>query len=154
MKRVATLIILCLFLISFISGAGITASAIDSNNSNNQQNKNNQVTNQNNQQNTEMVKKIIQEKNRLRLQEQECPENCTCTDSVTKCQIENQREMTIRAGNSGNMIFQTKGINSSVKVELYKSENKIYGKVKGNQTKEIKYLPDQIQEKVKEKIRA
>ncbi len=102
------------------------------------------------------IQKITNAENRLRIQSQgvECPENCTCTGSVTKCQLESGREMTVRAGNSGNMIVQVKGVNASTKVTLYKSEGKVYGVFKNNETKIINVLPDEVKERIKERIRA
>ncbi len=103
------------------------------------------------------IQKVIRVKNKLKIQPQiqECPEDCTCTGSVIKCKLENGgREMTIMAGKSGNMIVQVKGINMSTNVTLYKSEGKIYGVFKNNQTKEIKILPDEVKEKIRQRIKA
>ena len=82
----------------------------------------------------------------------ECPENCKCSGSTTKCTINGQREMTINAGKSGNIIVQIKGENMSTNVTLYKSNEKIYGVFKNNETKEVKMMPDQVVEKVKKKL--
>ena len=103
------------------------------------------------------IKKIIQTKNKLKIHAKIgkiCPIGCTCSGSVMKCKINRGKEMTIRAGKSGNTIVQIKGINMSTKVELYKDENKVYGVFKNNKTKEIKVLPDQVREKIKQKIKA
>lgn len=104
------------------------------------------------------IKNIIKARNRIRhryTNQSECPLRCSCTGSVTRCQFEDEtREMTIMAGKSGNIIIQTKGINASTNVTLYKSEDKIYGVFKNNETKEVKILPDQIKDKLKEKIKA
>ncbi|MCK5043641.1 PepSY domain-containing protein [Candidatus Pacearchaeota archaeon] len=101
------------------------------------------------------VQTAVQTKNRLRIQAQEgeCPENCVCSGSTIKCNLNGTRQMTITAGKSGNTIVQVKGINMSTNVTLYKSENKIYGMFKNNQTKEIRVLPDEIKEKIKERIK-
>jgi hypothetical protein len=81
----------------------------------------------------------------------DCPENCTCAGSTIKCEFEGGRTMTVYAGNSGNMIVQIKGINSSTNVTLYKGENgKVYGTFQGNETHEI-ILPDEIMDKLKER---
>ncbi len=104
----------------------------------------------------EEIKNIIQERKRLRIRNQsgECPENCTCTGSVIKCRLQNgQREMTIRAGKSGNVIFQVKGVSTETKVELYQSDGKIYGVFKNNKTKRIRIMPDQIKEKIQQRLR-
>lgn len=84
----------------------------------------------------------------------ECPENCTCTGSVTKCILaDGTREMTIRAGKSGNVIVQVKGVNASTSVTLYKDDDgKFYTVNKENETKRIRYMPDQIRERIREKL--
>jgi len=49
------------------------------------------------------IKNIIKTRNRIRTyyaNQSECPENCTCTGSVTKCELDDGREMTVRAGKS------------------------------------------------------
>jgi hypothetical protein len=101
-------------------------------------------------------RELIQEKNRLKFEARtgvECPESCTCTGSVMKCTLANGREMTIMAGNSGNTIVQVKGENMTTKVVLYKAEDgKVYGVFKNNETKQVRMLPDQVREKIKEKL--
>ena len=104
-----------------------------------------------------IVKKIIQARNKIRANAQagECPDNCTCTGSVMKCELENGgRQMTITAGKSGNIIVQVKGVNMSTNVTLYKSEGKVYGVFKNNQTRIIKIMPDEVKEKIRAKIKA
>ena len=83
-----------------------------------------------------------------------CPENCTCSGSTMKCELENgAREMTITAGNSGNEIIQVKGVNSSTTVNLYKSdEGRMYILNKGNKTKKINLLPNQVHERIAERL--
>ncbi len=96
---------------------------------------------------------IIRERNRLRINASgECPQDCTCDGSATKCQIGEGREMTIRAGNSGNTVVQVKGVNMSTKVMLYKNNDSVYGVFKGNQTRRIQVMPDEVQERVRERI--
>lgn len=99
----------------------------------------------------------INEKNRIKINanNSECPNNCSCSGSATKCWINGNREMTITAGNSGNIIIQTKEINASTKVTLYKAEDgRLYRVTKNNETKEVKVLPEQVKEKIKEKNQA
>ncbi|MCX6746672.1 MAG: eight-cysteine-cluster domain-containing protein [Candidatus Pacearchaeota archaeon] len=84
----------------------------------------------------------------------ECPEECTCTGSVMKCQLASGREITIVAGKSGNVIVQVKGIDGSTKVTLYKANGKLYGVFKGNVTRQVKMLPDQVRERIRERIKA
>jgi hypothetical protein len=103
----------------------------------------------------EQIDKIIQIKNRIQAQIKsgECPQNCTCTGSVTKCGLKGEREMTIVAGKSGNIIVQVKNVNASTKVTLYKDENgTLYGVFKNNETKEVRMLPDQVKEKIRERL--
>ncbi|MBU2104485.1 MAG: hypothetical protein KKF67_01775 [Nanoarchaeota archaeon] len=94
----------------------------------------------------------IKEQNKLKIGSGECPLDCTCTGSTTKCQMQNGREMTITAGNSGNTIVQVKGESMSTNVQLYKSEGKLYGVFEGNKTKEIKMMPDQLRERIREQL--
>lgn len=84
----------------------------------------------------------------------DCPLNCTCTGRVTKCLLaDGTREMTVVAGKSGNTIIQVKGVNGSTTVTIYKSEDgKLYGVFRNNETKRIKMLPDQVREKIKERL--
>ncbi|MEK6906109.1 MAG: hypothetical protein AABW81_00635, partial [Nanoarchaeota archaeon] len=84
----------------------------------------------------------------------DCPEECTCTGSVVKCELASGRMMTVHAGKSGNVIVQIKGVNMSTNVTLYKNENgTITGMFKGNKTREIKIMPDEAKERIKEKIK-
>ena len=97
------------------------------------------------------IQKIKQVRNRIRAFNGtgECPENCTCAGSTVKCGLKGERTMTITAGKSGNTIIQVTGINASTKVELYKSEEKLYGVFNG-ETKRI-LTPEQVQEKIRER---
>lgn len=108
--------------------------------------------------NIEEIKKIIQDRNRLRIHVEEgesCPDKCSCEGVVVKCELENgTREMTIHAGKSGNIIVQVKGINASTNVTLYKADDgKVYAQFKNNETKEI-ILPDEIKDRIRERIKA
>lgn len=101
------------------------------------------------------MNEIVKETNKLRVRQEnqsECPENCTCSGSTTKCDIDGGREMTILAGNSGNTIVQVKGENMSTNVTLYKSDGKLYAITKNNETKRINLLPDQIMERLQTKL--
>ncbi len=101
------------------------------------------------------MKDIRKEEHRLKFENIQCPTNCECTGSVVRCEFENgTRIMTITAGKSGNIIVQVKGENMTTNVTLYKSEDKVYGVFKGNETREVKVLPDQVKEKIKAKIKA
>ncbi|MFC1710591.1 hypothetical protein ACFLZJ_00310 [Nanoarchaeota archaeon] len=99
-------------------------------------------------------KKIkIHARNRLRVGLGECPEACVCAGSTVKCWLNGTRTMTIHAGRSGNTIVQVKGVNASTNVTLYKSEEKVFGVFRNNQTKEI-LLPDHVRAKIRERLRA
>lgn len=103
------------------------------------------------------LKEAIKEKNRIKFTDKtiECPDNCFCKGSVVRCEFENgTRIMTIYAGKSGNVIVQIKGENMTTSVTLYKSNDKVYGIFAGNETREVKVLPDQVAEKIKDKIKA
>lgn len=165
MKKVLVFLIIAIFLISFIS-AGITGSATEDNGNQagqdtgggTQNQEENQITTKNQNKGTltqNQVKNIIQNKNQIKIHNagdtSECPNNCTCTGSATKCWLNGQREMTIEAGNSGNTIVQVKGIQAQTQVQLYKDDGKLYGQFKGNVTKRI-LSPEQIQEKIQNRL--
>jgi eight-cysteine-cluster-containing protein len=101
------------------------------------------------------IQKIITERNRIMVtaKTSECPAECTCTGSTVKCQLSNEREMTIVAGNSGNVIVQVKGQNMTTNVTLYKSDGKVYGVFKNNETKVVRMLPDQVRERIRERVK-
>ena len=113
------------------------------------------VTNCTSEEESPKISKECREKERLRNNQRitECPEECICTGVTVKCELASGREMTIFAGRSGNMIVQIKGVNVSTNVTLYKSNNAIYGVFKNNETKRIRILPDQIREKIRERIK-
>jgi uncharacterized membrane protein YkoI len=104
----------------------------------------------------EQIKNITVFKNRIKsfyANQSECPYNCTCSGSTVKCKIANgTREMTINAGNSGNVIIQVKKVNASTNVTLYKSDGKVYG-IFNNETREI-ILPDEVKEKIQNRTKA
>jgi hypothetical protein len=84
--------------------------------------------------------------------EKECPEDCKCTGSVTKCWTDTAREMIVYAGNSGNVIIQVKGENFTTTLKIYKENETLIAEFNdGNKT--ILH-PDQVREKVNEKINA
>jgi hypothetical protein len=165
MKKVFVFGLAILVLISFVFAQGnqsINLSDQEQNGENNVQTSNqekNQIStaNQNQGELTQsQIKNIIQSKNRIRAQAQtgECPENCTCTGSAMKCKLaDGSREMTVTAGESGNTIVQIQGTDMTTNVTLYHHNGKIYGEFKGNQTKEIKVMPDEVEEKIKEKLK-
>lgn len=159
MKNIFIFIGLALFLTGFVFAQGNASQTQSADNSGTQiQGGDNQAQTQSKAKvlTQAQIKNIIKAKNKLRIQAQigECPENCTCTGSVTKCQINGGREMTIRTGKSGNTIVQVKGVNMSTQVTLYKSDGKVYGVFKNNETKIVKVLPDGVKEKIRQRIRA
>ena len=104
----------------------------------------------------ERLKEAIKERNRIKATTRawECPTECTCTGSTIKCTLASGREMTIIAGNSGNVIVQVKGESMTTNVTLYKSGGKLYGVFRGNETKIVRMLPDQVKERIRERIQA
>jgi len=163
MKKLVIFLLTSLLLVNFVY-AGITASAINNNSDDKDDLESNGKDNDENLRNRvearltdEERDKIIAERNRIRITAEngECPERCTCEGSVTKCQIRNgTREMTISAGSSGNIIVQVKGTNASTNVKLYGSDEKIYGIFRNNETREIKIFPDEVRERIRERIQA
>ena len=105
----------------------------------------------------EQKRELITERNRLRFEDKAgftCPDNCTCEGSTVKCLLPNGgRELTIYAGESGNIIVQVQGENMTTNVTLYKAnDGKIYAVNKDNKTKEVNLLPDQVKEKIRERL--
>ncbi len=153
MKKMVLILVLGIFLTSLVFA--ITSYAIEDGQGANQPTDNSVASQVRERTLTQVqIQKAIQVKNRLRIHNEtgECPINCTCTGSSTKCRLANGvREMTITAGNSGNTIVQVKGADMSTKVELYQSEGEVYGVFKDN-TKKIKIMPDQVQTILTEKI--
>jgi len=146
MKKIFIFIILVLFLTSFVvAQAGITSHATENGQDNQTQTQSRVLT-------QTQIQEIKQTQNRIRIQEGECPENCTCTGSVMKCALEKGgRNMTITAGQSGNIIVQVKQVNMSTNVTLYKSGGKVYGEFKG-ETKEVRVMPDMVKDRVRERV--
>lgn len=161
MKKLLVLMILGMFCISFAFAANgndiSQKTQVQTENAGEDDMIPTQITSQERTMTQIRIKEIVKEQNKLRVmtQNQECPETCTCTGSVMKCELENGgREMTVTAGKSGNTIVQVKDVNMSTNVTLYKSEGKIYGVFKDNETKEIKVLPDEVKEKIKQRTKA
>lgn len=102
---------------------------------------------------TAKIQAAIQEKNQLKLNASEVPENCTKTGSVINCELHNGKAMVVMAGNSGNTIIKIDGENISTKAQLYHHNGEIYG-VFENETKLIEYLPEQLRETIRERTRA
>ncbi|MDD5700003.1 MAG: hypothetical protein PHH00_02305 [Candidatus Nanoarchaeia archaeon] len=149
MKRVWAFAVIFLLLVSMISaGIGLTGEAVNLGS--------NQGDDSGNQGQNHKLGNVTQPENKIKIKDETggCPAECTCTGSATKCGLDNgTREMTVHAGKSGNIIVQVKGINASTNVTLYKSEEgKLYGVFRNNETKEIKMLPDQVQEKITERL--
>lgn len=147
MKKVMIFIIVALFLVSFgVAKQGVQAQTQAQNDSD-AENGQGALT-------QAQVRNIVRDRNRLGVNDTEVPENCTRTGSVVKCNINGGRVMTVTAGKSGNVIVQVKGVNMSTNVTLYKANRTIYGVFEGNETKAINYMPDQVREKIREKLRA
>jgi len=157
MKRLIVLGILVLFLVSFgfviaDDEGNQSGNDIQTQNQENNSGEDNQIQNQIKVLTQAQIQKIKQLKNRLQiyLNQTECPDNCTCSGSTIKCELNGQRQMTVVAGRSGNVIVQVKGVNASTNVTLYKSEGKVYGVFEDNETKRI-MTPEQVQEKIRER---
>jgi len=105
-------------------------------------------------QETPKISKRCEEKEKIKIRARltECPESCECSGSTIKCILQNGREMTIHAGKSGNIIVQVKGVNMSTNVTLYRGENGTLHGIFNGKEKRIKMLPDQVKEKIREKI--
>jgi hypothetical protein len=106
---------------------------------------------------------LVQSRNELRVRaqaQQECPSECECFGSTVKCDVfdseknQTRREMTIYAGNSGNVIVHVREINASTNVTLYHRNGKVYGQFRNNETREI-ILPDEAKARIelRERVR-
>jgi len=148
MKKIMTFIVLALFLTSFIIARPSLTSRVTENGEDDQQNQTQaRILTQ------AQVQEIKQTQNRIRVHNQTCPDDCTCTGSTVKCQLEGDgREMTITAGRSGNIIVQVKEVNMSTNVTLYRHEGKVFGVFKDNETKEIKVMPDMVKDKIRGRL--
>jgi hypothetical protein len=96
------------------------------------------------------------EKQRIKFEDrtgQQCLDGCVCMGVVMRCELEGGRIMTIYA-RSGNIIIQVKETNMTTNVTLYKDENgTLYGVFRGTE-KKIRIMPDEVREKIKERIKA
>jgi hypothetical protein len=151
MKRVGSLIFSLMLVVSLV-GFVYSANGSENNNSGNPNSLQTPYGNLT----SEQVQNIIQERNRFRIHANgtsALPSGCVNSGSTTQCELQNGKTLTIQAGNSGNTIYQVKGFNMSTSVELYKGEDGVvYGKF-GNITRAVNYLPDEIQERVQERLR-
>ena len=106
----------------------------------------------------EEKKQIFQERNQLRIQERmeerECPDECFCAGVTVRCWNQDGMEMTITAGDSGNVIVITKNSNMSTNVTLYHHDGRVFANYNGNRTVILNYLPEDIEEKVRERVNA
>ncbi len=104
------------------------------------------------------VQNVIQARNRLEYRIQQangtCPANCTCEGSTIKCTTQDgNREIIIRAGNSGNTIVQVKNTEMQTSIALFKADDGgVFGVFKNNETKRI-ILPDEARERLHEKMK-
>jgi hypothetical protein len=163
MKKIMVMLIIGVFMTSFALAAETDSSQNDNQYQSGQENENgiqnqeeNQITDSNQNRGVlsqSQIGAIIRERNRLRIHanSSECPNNCTCQGSTTRCQLNGNREMEIEAGESGNTIIQVKGIRAQTQIQLYKSDGKLYGVFNDNETKRI-LSPEQIQERIRERL--
>jgi len=155
MKKVLILVMFAVLLAGFAladNNSNDSGQNIQTSNQENNSGENSQLQNQITAMNAAQIQKIKQNQNKIKYSyanQSECPSNCTCTGSTTKCELNGQRTITINAGNSGNIIVQVKGVNASTNVTLYKSEGKLYGEFNG-ETKRV-MTPEQVQEKIRER---
>ena len=103
---------------------------------------------------TARIQTAIQERNKLRLNASELPENCTRTGSVIRCELKNGKVMIVMAGKSGNIIVQVKGVNMTTNVTLYHHDGRVFGLFENNETRLIDILPDELKEIIRERTQA
>lgn len=153
MKKMMMLLVFSMLIVSTLSFAFAASNNSGNGVQNQEQNQISDTSQNKGQLNQSQVKNVVRDRNRLRINvsSSNCPEKCTCSGSTTKCQLQGQREMTIQAGNSGNTMIQVKGVQSQTKVQLYKTDEKLYGVFTGNQTRRI-LSPEQVEERVRERL--
>ena len=104
----------------------------------------------------DIIKEKIEDRREYKFEDktgQNCTEGCKCTGVVMKCELEDgTREMTVYA-QSGNVIIQTKGVNASTTVTLYHFNKTVYEETKNGTVREIKIFPDELNEKLQEKLK-
>ncbi len=112
---------------------------------------------------TKRVQAAIQERNRLRFENKtgvNCPEGCFCRGVVMTCDLENRTKQINVYAQSGNVIvINAGGVNTTTNATLYHHNGKIYGAFKNKETnetetKEVRVLPDQVRERIRERTRA
>jgi len=104
------------------------------------------------------VKEQVRERQRVKFEAKtgvDCPDDCICTGVVMKCLFEDgSREMRVYAGKSGNLIIQIKDTNMTTNITLYKDENgSLYAFNRAGKEKRINFFPDQVKEKIRERIK-
>jgi hypothetical protein len=102
----------------------------------------------------EQIKKIIHTENRIdKIEAGKCPQKCNCTNSSISCSLHNEtREITINR-EEGRVIVQVNGENMTTNLTFYRGDDgKLYAVNKNNETREVKMLPDQVKEKMREKL--
>ncbi|MBR9702231.1 hypothetical protein GOV13_04915 [Candidatus Pacearchaeota archaeon] len=163
MKKELVLITCILFLTSFVFAVSMTGSAIANNSNQNQVQSNTndgiEIQDTNNSArpgklSSYKIRTIKRTQNRIKANTEpgNCPENCRCQGAITTCQFKN-REMTIRAGESGNTIMKVKDAEMKTKIEMYKAEGEVYGIFRNNETRVIKILPDEVREKMRKRLK-
>jgi len=161
MKKIFTFILVTILLTSFIAAQSITSYATEDNDDAQGNQFSTQTETSNSNEETQIqariltqaeVQEVKQEQKRLRIQDGECSEGCECTGSTMKCALEDGvREMTVSAGNSGNIIIQVQGTQDSTTATLYQSKGKVYREYNGKVT-EVAIMPDAVKEKIRERI--
>ena len=106
------------------------------------------------------IEKRIEFKPWQKRNESECQEGCKCQGAVMMCRTENGKEITIEAGRSGNIItitIEKIGVETELEIESEVDEEnnstKIKVKMSNGQKKEIKQLPNNIRQRVREQVK-
>jgi hypothetical protein len=104
--------------------------------------------------NADEIKNAMQDRNRLRFENKtayQCPAGCWCTKAVIKCNLNGTRQMMVYA-NSGNTIIQSRGMNASANVTIYKQYGKVYAS-SDNSSTAVNFLPDEASERAAERLK-
>jgi hypothetical protein len=98
------------------------------------------------------VKAKVKEKMQDYFNSGDCPTACICVGKTVKCDIDGGRVMIVIAGNSGNVIIQTKGVNATTSVVITRNESGVFANISGEE-RQIKYMPDEASEKALKRLK-
>jgi hypothetical protein len=98
------------------------------------------------------VKAKVKEKMQDYFNSGDCPTACICAGKTVKCNIDGGRVMMVVAGNSGNIIIQTKEVNATTSVIITRNESGVFANISGEE-RQIRFMPDEASEKALKRLK-